>query len=196
MSSLIQAASDDAYAEVTHPDIAKFRVSVSAANAAWTLFDWVTHERLSLDPSGDMPSRFFTHGMDKADVVNMMLVKCVDECRALNAQVESADLRTAHLQSSIARMSNLMGAEYVTQTRKVMNWIADPAISDAEYQARLSKAGADFESRIFPLIADLARVNFIRIEQGAFRAIEDLHEKSKAAVSSHDNGTGARPAAQ
>jgi len=179
ISRVLIGASEDAYVEVDHPDITRFRISVSAANAAWVLHDWVTHERLSVDDKGDMPSRFFTYGRQPSEIVNMMLVRCVDECRGLVAQVESADLRTAHMQSAINRMANLIGAEYVTRTRVTMNWIADPSISDAEYQSRLAIASADMQEKVLPQVFEYARVNFLRIEQGAFRAIEDLYEKTK-----------------
>lgn len=180
IDSLVQGASEDAYVEVNHPDIARFRISVSAANAAWTLFDWVTHPRLSLDDKGDMPSRFFTFNQAPSVLVNKMLVRCVNECRALVAQVESTDLRTAHMQSSIARMSNLIGAEYVTRTRHVMNWIGDQAITDEEYQDRLDASVRELDTRMLPEIYEYARVTFLRVEQSSFRTIEDLNEKTNS----------------
>jgi hypothetical protein len=189
---LISGASEDAYQEVNHPDIARYRISVSTANAAWVIHDWVTHERLSLDDKGDMPSRFFTYGLETHEIVSLMLTKTVDLCRGLVAQVESADMRTSHMQSSIARMANLIGSEYVTRTRSVMNWIAHPDISDEEYAARHAAAARDLEIRILPDIYEMARTNFVRIEQGAFRAIEDLYEKSKTSDSGGDGHS--RPA--
>lgn len=177
-NELVKGASEDAYVEVNHPDIVRFRISVSAANAAWQLFDWVTHPRLSLDDKGDMPSRFFTFNQPPSDLVSKMLSRCVNECRGLVAQVESADLRTTHMQSSIARMANLIGAEYVTRTRHVMNWIGDPDISDAVYQERLDAAIGELDTRLLPEIYEHARVAFLRVEQNAFRTIEDLNEKT------------------
>jgi len=180
IDALIRGASEDAYVEVDHPDVARFRISVSTANAAWALFDWVTHPRLSLDDKGDMPSRFFTFGLGASELVNKMLVRAVNECRGLVAQVESADLRTSHMQSSIARMANLIGAEYVTRTRHVMNWIADPQITNEEYQYRLDSAIKELDTRLLPEVYEYARVNFLRIEQSAFRTIEDLNEKTNS----------------
>lgn len=177
-TDLVRGASEDAYVEVTHPDITRFRLSVTAANSAWILYDWVTHPRLSLDDKGDMPSRFFTFNQSPATLVTKMLSRCVNECRGLVAQVESADLRTAHMQSSIARMANLIGAEYVTRTRHVMNWIGDPDITDEVYQERLDAAVSELDTRLLPEIFEHARVAFLRIEQSAFRTIEDLNEKT------------------
>ena len=132
MRQLLLDASDDAYVEVTSRDVVRNRVSVSAAMAAWTIYDWVAHEKLSVDPAGEVPSRFYSYGLEMHELVKKILVRCIDECTALIVQVDSADLRTSHLQASIGRMANLIGAEYVTQTRLIMNWIGDPSISDEE----------------------------------------------------------------
>ncbi len=188
VADLIRGASEDAYIEVNGPDIARYRIAVSVTNAAWGLFDWVTHERLSVDPSGNMPSEFFTYGLDASEIVNRLLVRCVDECRALVVQTDSADLRTAHMQSSIHRMSQLVGAEYVTQTRQIMDWIAEEGLSDQEFTARLGSASAELDTRILPHIFEWARVNFLRIEQGAFKAIEQLGEKARSARSPTEGG--------
>jgi len=192
---LIRGAAEDAYVEVDHPDIARFRISVSAANAAWTIYDWVTHERLSLDDKGDMPSRFFTYGMPVHDLVTKILTRTVNECRGLVAQVESADLRTAHMQSSINRMANLVGSEYVTQTRRVMNWISDQSISEDEYQARYAKTCRDLETKLLPQVHEYARINFLRVEQGALRAIEELFNEKNKLPESAGSSNPDRPAA-
>jgi hypothetical protein len=192
IDALIQGASEDAYIPVNHPDVARFRISVSTANAAWVLFDWVNHPRLSLDNKGDMPTRFFTFHRKSSDLVNMMLLRCVNECRGLVAQVESADLRTAHMQSSILRMANLMGAEYVTRTRHLMDWIADPTITDEEYQIRFKAAVSQLETHMLPEIYEYARVTFLRIERGAFQTIEDLNEKTNSKLVP---GVSSRPVA-
>ena len=178
VAELIKGASEDAYIEVDGPDVARYRIAASVTGAAWTLFDWVTHDRLAMDPAGNMPSEFYTYGLEPSEIVNRLLVRCVDECRALVIQTDSADLRTAHMQSSINRMSQLVGAEYVTQTRQVMNWIGEAGISDEEFAARLSSATNELDSRILPHVFEWARVNFLRIEQGAFKAVEQLIEKS------------------
>jgi hypothetical protein len=182
VAALIRGASEDAYVEVNHPEISRFRLSVTAANAGWVIYDWITHKQLSIDPKGEMPSRFFTYGRSVQELVNKVLVQVVDQCRGLVAQVESPDLRTAHMQSSINRMSNLVGSEYVTRTRQIMNWIAEDGISDAEYESRMEQAAAQFDTTILPEIFEYARTNFIFIEQGAFRAIEELYENTKSPV--------------
>jgi len=192
MAALIRGASEDSYVEVIHPEISRFRLSVTAANAGWVIHDWITHKQLSVDPKGEMPSRFFTYGRSVHELVNKVLVQVVDQCRGLVAQVESPDLRTAHMQSSINRMSNLVGSEYVTRTRQIMNWIAEDSISDAEYESRMEQAAAQFETTILPEIFEYARTNFIFIEQGAFRAIEELYENTKTPVPGA--GGTARPA--
>lgn len=194
IGDLILGASEDAYVEVTNPDVATFRIGVSASEAAWRLYEWITHPRLSLDEKGDMPSRFFTYGMKPSDLVRMMLVRCVDECRGLVAQVDSADIRTSHMQSAIREMTKMVGSEYVTRTRHTMNWIADPLISDQEYQLRMDSACRGLETDLLPQIFEMARINFISIERGAQRAIEDLNEKYKQEGFVPHSDT--RPAAQ
>lgn len=177
VAALVRGASEDAYIEVSGPDVARHRVAVSVTSAAWTLYDWVTHERLCVDSSGDMPNEFYTYGLEPFEIVNRLLVRCVDECRALVIQNDSADLRTAHMQSSIHRMSQLVGSEYVTQTRQVMNWIGEDGITEEEFAARLASASAELDTRILPHVFEWARTNFIRIEQGAVQAIGDLDRK-------------------
>lgn len=194
LAELVRGASEDAYVEVDHPDIARFRISVSSANAAWSIYDWVTHPKLQIAEEGDSPSRFFSYGQPLHELVTKILTRVVNECRGLVAQVESADLRTAHMQSAIARMSNLVGSEYVTQTRRVMDWIRDPSISEEAYKERYASAERELDGKLLPQIFEYARVNFLRIEQGAFRAIEELYEKSKAPEASGAGGPS-RPAA-
>lgn len=194
LAELVRGASEDAYVEVDHPDIARFRISVSSANAAWSIYDWVTHPKLQIAEEGDSPSRFFSYGQPLHELVTKILTRVVNECRGLVAQVESADLRTAHMQSAIARMSNLVGSEYVTQTRRVMDWIRDPSISEDAYKDRYASAERELDDKLLPQIIEYARVNFLRIEQGAFRAIEELYEKSKAPEASGAGGPS-RPAA-
>lgn len=177
MKKMIVDASDDAYQEVTSRDVARDRISVSIVSAGWELYDWISHRSLSIEQSGGMPSQFYSYDRDIDEIVKMMLTRCVDEARALVVQVESADLRTAHLQQSIRRMANLVGAEYVTQTRGVMNWIGEENISDEEFIARRHGASAQLTTRILPHIFEWARKNFLRIELGALKAIEDMNEK-------------------
>lgn len=189
MASLITCAAEDAYVEVTGPDVARYRVAVSVTSAAWGLHEWVTHERLSVNDQGEMPSAFFTYGLPVSEIVNKMLVRCVDECRASVIQVESADLRVSHMQAAIGRMSQLMGAEYVTQTRSLMNWIGDESISQEEYVQRLEQSGSLLETQILPGVFEWARTNFLSIEQGAFSAIEQLDR----AHTERSGGTAAAP---
>lgn len=191
VTRMLLEAAEQAYVEATSADVAANRVAVSTAGAAWTLYDWVTHDKLAL--SGEVPSRFYSYDLEPAEVVTRMLKLCVSFCRAIPLNVDSADLRVAHLQASVRRMAALMGAEYVAQTRVVMDWIGDPAISDAEFAARKAAAAEQFETRIVPHVFEWARRNFLRVEQGAFQAIEDLNEKDN-----RDSGGGAaaRPVQQ
>lgn len=190
---LVLEASDQAYVEVTTREIAADRVAVSTAAAGWVLYDWVTHEQLSLDPKGCTPSRFYSYDQEPAEVVTKMLRAAVGFCRSVNLNVaEAADLRVSHLQASIRRMASLMGAEYVCQTRLVMDWLADDGISDEEFRQRKAVAAAELDSRILPHVFEWARRNFLRIEEGAMGAMENLNEPQN--LRRGDSGDAARPA--
>ena len=153
--------------------------------------DWVTHEQLQVN--GGIPSRYYSYDLEPADVVARMLKLAVSFCRSLPLNVDHADMRVAHIQASIRRMAGLMGAEYVAHTRVVMNWIDDSSISDEEFAARKYAAAQQFETRILPHVFEWARRSFLRVEQGAFSAIEDLNDKQKPGVGS---GSAARPLQQ
>lgn len=171
---LIEAA-DQAYVEATTAETAANRVAVSTAGAGWALYDWITHDNLAI--TGEVPHRYYSYDLEPSDVVARMLRLCVSFCRSMPLNVNHADMRVAHMQASIRRMANLMGAEYVAQTRVVMNWIGDQNITDEEFAARKHAAAQQFDSRILPHVFEWARRSFLRVEQGAFSAIEDLNEK-------------------
>jgi hypothetical protein len=191
VAAMIVDVADTAYVEVDSKDVATNRISASATSAAWSLYDWVTHEKLALQATEEAPVRYFSYGKDVSEIVNRMLEHCLAECRGLALLVDHADTRVAHMQASIGRMANLMGAEYVTQTRQVMDWIA-ASPDEGTSQLRKSTAAQQFETRVLPQVFDWARVNFIRIEQNAFSKIEELNEKWKTDGASADGA--ARPA--
>lgn len=191
VTRMLVEAADQAYVEASTPDAAANRVAVSTAGAGWILYDWVTHEQLQVN--GGIPSRYYSYDLEPADVVARMLKLAVSFCRSLPLNVDHADMRVAHMQASIRRMAGLMGAEYVAHTRVVMNWIDDSSISDEEFAARKYAAAQQFETRILPHVFEWARRSFLRVEQGAFSAIEDLNDKQKPGVGS---GSAARPLQQ
>jgi hypothetical protein len=177
---LIEAA-DYAYVEASSPDVAANRLAVSTAGAGWTLYDWVTRDQLS---TGD--GYTYSYDLEPSEVVSRMLRHCVSFCRSMPLNVSNADMRVAHMQASVRRMANLMGAEYVASTRTVMNWIGQEDISDEEFAARKHAAAKQFETHILPHVFEFASRNFLRVERGAFTAIEDLNEKQNT-----DGGSGA-----
>lgn len=193
LSELIENASQAAYQEVKSFDVARDRVTTSTVSAAWRIYDWVTHPQLAVDPRGISPSVFFTYGMEPMDLVNKILTRCVDEARAFLLEIGDPDLRVAHLQASIARMSALVGAEYVTQTRHVMSWIAEEATPELQDERR-ALAQSQLETRILPHVFEWARQNFIRIEDGALSAMEVFHDQKaeNQAVASGATGPAAR----
>lgn len=173
-AGLIDNASHAAYQEVTTLDQAKDRVTVSTVAAAWKVYDWVTHPQLAVEGSGASPSVFFTYGIEPMSLVNKILTRCVDEARGFLLNVADPDLRVSHLQASIGRMTALVGAEYVTQTRHIMTWI-DQSESTGLREERQSLAQAQLETHVLPHVFEWARLNFIRIEEGAISAVEVLN---------------------
>ncbi|MEJ8837569.1 hypothetical protein [Ramlibacter sp. AN1133] len=173
---MVVDAADQAYMEATTPETAANRVAVSTSGAAWDLYNWVTHRELAIP--GELPNRFYCYEVEPAQMVEVLLKQCVSFARSVPLNVDHADTRVSHMQASIRRMANLMGAEYVAQTRSIMNWINDPAISNEEFARRKFSASDEFEVRVLPHIFEWARRNFLRVEQGAYNAIENLNEKS------------------
>jgi hypothetical protein len=188
LAHLIENASQAAYHEVKTIDHARDRVTVSTVSAAWRVYDWVTHQQLAVDPRGDSPSVFFTYGLEPMELVNKILTRCVDEARAFLLDVGDPDLRVAHLQASIGRMTALVGAEYVTQTRNVMTWIANAPTPQGQ-EERAAMAQAQLETRILPHVFEWARQNFIRIEEGALSAMEVFDEQKNSPKITPNRGT-------
>lgn len=188
----IQAAGDAAYLEVDSADTARCRVATSSVAAAWQLYDWVTRDCLAIQHEGDQPSAYFTWGRDASEVVNFLLLRAITECQTLTLAVDSADLRTAHMQASIRRMADLIGAEYAAQTLLTMGWIQEQGPGE-EARHREATAIAQFEA-VMDHVFGWARQNFIRIENGAMRAVEQRFESNSNLPASGSRDGGLRPA--
>lgn len=188
----IQAAGDAAYLEVDSADTARCRVATSSVAAAWQLYDWVTRDCLAIQHEGDQPSAYFTWGRDASEVVNFLLLRAISECQTLTLAVDSADLRTAHMQASIRRMADLIGAEYAAQTLLTMGWIQEQGPGE-EARHREATAIAQFEA-VMDHVFGWARQNFIRIENGAMRAVEQRFESNSNLPASGSRDGGLRPA--
>lgn len=176
LRDVVESAAHDVYEPCQSVDDARSRLAVTVASCAWRMNDWVTHESLSLDPRGERPTRFFTYGQRVDEIVDQLLRTAVDLASSFVVDVRSADLRVAHLQASVNRFTQLVGAEYVTRTRAIMNWIADKSISDEEYAARQRLAIQRFPSETLPKITEWARSYFVYIEQQAAEVADGLHE--------------------
>jgi hypothetical protein len=174
---MLDDAADQAYREAKTAEVANARIAVSASAASWELYDWVTSSCLSLGSGGVGRAHTYCYGRTPAEMVTTLLRECVVFCRANPLNVASADMRVAHMQGALRRMAKLLGAEYVTQTVEVMNWINAEGITDHEFAERHAAAQQQFETRVLPNIVELARHAFLQIEEGAYGAIEDLNEK-------------------
>jgi hypothetical protein len=189
-SALESFESGDSYKKAETPDIAKARLSVTICSAAWELNEWVTHERLQLKGSrtekfsnGESfptPSRVFSYNISTAEIVEILLSRIIDESRAFEIQVQDADMRLAHLQGTVRRMSQIAGAEYVTQTAAIAQWIGDGPNEDEQVK-RTQMAQEQFHTQLIPRVMEWTRANFASIEHRAQRILTEMtQEKSNA----------------
>lgn len=176
LKEVVESACNDAYRPCKSKDDARSRLSVTMASCAWRMFDWVCHERLSIDPKGEHPSRFFSYGLDADRIVQDLLRSAVDQASAFIVNPEDPDLRVAHLQNSINRFTNLIGAEYVTRTRAIMNWIGEDGLTAQDAQARSRQACERFAIDTLPRILEHARSTFAYIENGAAQVADGFYE--------------------
>lgn len=160
------------YVESTDPTIASARVELSARMAFWDLLGWVNH------PSLGAGIERYTYDRPATQIVEMLAPDLVSIAREGNIRIDSLDLRTTHMQSSLRRLADLMGAEYVARTRQLMNWIAEEGISDDVHQDRRAEAKAQFETRVLPDLVDWTRRNFMAVESMAARYSEDIDDRS------------------
>lgn len=176
----------DAYKTADTPDIAKARLSVTICSAAWEINDWVTHERLRLKGSSTekfsngesfpAPSRVFSYNLQTSEIVETLLSRIIDESRAFEIQVQDADMRLSHLQGTVRRMSQLAGAEYVTQTAAIFQWIND-ATNEEEQARRQQMAQDQFHTHLVPRVMEWTRANFASVEHGAQRILMEMSQE-------------------
>lgn len=182
----------DMYREVDSEETARARLMVSMTSAAWDIHRWVTHERLQIRdiPSfkgGETlasPSRFFSYDLPVAEVVQVILNRVVDEARSFEMEIGNTDIRLSHLQGTIRRLSDIAGAEYVTQTSSIQQWV-NAAADEEEFQTRKQQAAEQFRTAVVPRIMEWARANFAAIESkgqkllDAFKLDKDNDEQNR-----------------
>lgn len=170
----------DQYREANNEQIAKARLSVTLCTAAWELHDWVTNEKLQLrSDTGDavhLPSRVFSYGLHTSEIVDALLSRVVDEARGFELQILSADIRLAHLQGTIRRLSQIAGAEYVTQTIAVHQWIEN-SLSEQERHERQEMANKQIHTHVIPRVIEWARTNYAAVESKAQKIINGLSQE-------------------
>jgi hypothetical protein len=164
------------YVEAVDPVVAASRVDLSARMALWDLLGWVNHP--SLGASGAR----YSYDRPAVQIVELMAPELMAIARDGNIRIDNLDLRTSHLQSSLRRLADLMGAEYVARTRVLMNWIAEEGISEQVHHERREQAGNQFETRVLPDLIEWARRNFMAVESMAARLSEDTDDKSERPI--------------
>ncbi|MDF2461813.1 MAG: hypothetical protein K0Q43_48 [Ramlibacter sp.] len=176
LREVVEGACNDAYHRCETQDDARSRLSVTFASCAWKMYDWVTHDCLSLDPKGEHPSCFFTFGQRADEIVQELLRAAVDQASTFVVNPQDSDLRVSHMQNSINRFTNLIGSEYVTRTRAIMNWIGEPGLPATEAVARRRQACERFPIETLPRIVEYARSTFVYIENGAAQVADGLYD--------------------
>lgn len=167
LSEILNDLSENSFAQATEDSVAVTRVELSSRLAAWDLYSHVSSPLL-----GQGGYRF-TYGRKPAEVVALLLPQALTIARESPARFVTLDVVTSHMQACIRRCADLLGAEYVSRTRALMNWIAQDGISDQEFNKRF-KAGCDgLEGSILPAIVESARSNFLAIESMAVRGLEE-----------------------
>lgn len=94
-----------------------------------------------------------------------------------NIRVGSLDLRTTHFQSSIRRLAELMGAEYISRTQLLLAWIEEPGQGQMEADRRRNEAWQQFEGRICADLVAWVRSNFLAVERSASKMMEDTKDE-------------------
>lgn len=171
LAAVIEDLGTSRYVRATDHETAANRVALSARLAAWDLHSHVC------DPILGKGAFRFTYGKTPNEIVARLLPDLIAIARDAAMVTADLDVRTSHMQGTLRRVADLMGAEYVARTRSLMNWIADESISDEEYRARYSQGCAMFEKKVAPEVADWARRNFFSIEAMAAREVEGLHQQ-------------------
>ena len=181
VAEAVSALSDSGYVEATSEAIAADRVRASIGLASWDLYDNVLHPRL-----GSQSYRF-TYEARPEEIVSVLLEEAVRIAKEMNIRASSLDLRTMHLQGSIRRVANLIGSEYVSRTRAIMNWLTDKTCTDEEYDRRRVEARDSLRTVVLPQVVELARRNFVAIEQIAPQLLEESKHGHVAAQRENSN---------
>jgi hypothetical protein len=177
LAQVVENACNDAYQPCVTKNDARDRLSVTLASCAWKMYDWVTHDCLSMDKRGEHPSRFFSYGLEVDNIVQELLRAAVDQASAFVVNPNDPDLRIAHLQNSINRFTNLIGSEYVTRTRAIMNRIGENGLSPREVNERSRQACDRFGTETLPRILEYARSVFVYIENGAAQVADGFYDQ-------------------
>jgi hypothetical protein len=167
LDAALNDLSEDSYAQATDEAVAATRVELSSRLAAWDLYGHVSSPLL-----GQGGYRF-TYGRKPAEVVALLLPQALTIARESPARFVTLDVATTHAQACIRRCADLLGAEYVSRTRALMNWIVQDGISDQEFNKRFKEGCDGLEGNILPAMVESARSNFLAIESMAVRGLEE-----------------------
>ena len=157
------------YISADDPVIVRDRLNVSLAAALWELHDKVS-------------GAVYHYAQEPSEVVRLLSAQVVGITLQTSAQIESQDMRTAHMQGSMRRLCALIGSEYAARAAKARDWIQiGQAIGDYERADYVDKI---FASTTAPEIVAAARQNFMHIEKIAPQLLEDAWGQAAAQAQS------------
>lgn len=178
LGSAMELMSNTAYQEVrSDRTVAEDRFAVSTMNAAWSLRGHVHDKRLLVD-SAQYPGRYFSFGQQRDALVSRMLESCLNEVAALRLDTADRDMRVAHMQSALTRLTEFVGNQYASQAVQTLNWIR-AADTDEERKAREDESVKHFDDRVYPRILEEGRVNFLNVERAALGVLEKADMKER-----------------
>jgi len=168
LSQALDHLGNFSYEHATSAQVADQRVQLSVRLAAWDLYQHVTSAVLG------QGSYRFTYQRTPAELVGLLLPHALSMAREAQTHVAAdLDVATAHLQSCIRQCADLLGTEYVSRTRALMNWVTQDDISTAEFQTRRAEACESLQTSIVPAVVHSARSTFQAIEAMASSGLEE-----------------------
>lgn len=170
---ILNDLAQDSYVKASDEDSAKGRLFITLSECIWRMVDHIQSDRLRVQVDDRNQKWYFMYDQEPSTLATSITESVLQEVRALQPNISDADVRITYLQSSLRRLTDLVGAEYVSVTRKLMNWMAAEGVSDQDFQARKQDISSRFHSEVLPQILESARKNYIAIEQSARRMVDE-----------------------
>lgn len=173
LADIVGSYTHGRYRPVTNDDheAAEDRLTVSLAGAMADLLDKV------LSPSLKLGGSPFTFDMPAAHVVELLGARVLEVATKASIDIDSVDMRIAHLQGSIRRVAALIGHEYVHVATGLLKWIESEGASPQTIQERVKSAKDWLPKTGVGEIVEKARAGFLTVEKIAPTLLEQAREE-------------------